>query len=298
MTQLSHFSRRLTHGAIAMLALLGASAVQASPWSAFNTPVAGTPQAVGGYSNGCVIGAEPLPLHGKGYELIRSQRMRYFGHPALIEFVQRLAQHSRQAGLPNFWVGDMAMPAGGRFSSGHASHQNGLDVDIWLRFSRTSLSEQEKQSPKAVSLVDFPRMQVKSALWQPEYTQLIKLAAQDPNVARIFVNPAIKQQLCVSTQGEDRSWLRKVRPWGGHDYHMHVRLDCPPGSQDCKPQSPPPPGDGCGDELLSWLQPPPSVNLPLMAPKPAPLPPPLPAACQSLLLSQHGTVKATARNNG
>ncbi|MDI5349402.1 penicillin-insensitive murein endopeptidase, partial [Salmonella enterica subsp. enterica serovar Kentucky] len=39
---------------------------------------------------------------------------------------------------------------------------------------------------------------------------LIKLAAQDNDVTRIFVNPAIKQQLCLDA-GSDRDWLRKVR---------------------------------------------------------------------------------------
>jgi penicillin-insensitive murein endopeptidase len=44
------------------------------------------------------------------------------------------------------------------------------------------------------------------SLWSPQISHLIKLAAED--VTRIFVNPAIKQQLCLDA-GNDRAWLRK-----------------------------------------------------------------------------------------
>ncbi len=64
---------------------------------------------------------------------------------------------------------------------------------------------------------------------------MIKLAAQDNDVTRIFVNPAIKQQLCLDA-GTDRDWLRKVRPWFQHRAHMHVRLRCPADSLECEDQ--------------------------------------------------------------
>lgn len=44
-------------------------------------------------------------------------------------------------------------------------------------------------------------------------------------------------------------WLRKVRPWWGHDSHMQVRRACPEGAAGCIPQEPPPAGDSCGAEL-------------------------------------------------
>ena len=68
---------------------------------------------------------------------------------------------------------------------------------------------------------------------EPQISQLIKLAAEDSEVTRIFVNPAIKQQLC-SDAGSDRQWLRKVRPRFQHRAHMHVRLRCPAGSLECE----------------------------------------------------------------
>ena len=72
-----------------------------------------------------------------------------------------------------------------------------------------------------------------------------------PEVDRIFVHPAIKQELCDQA-GRDRAWLSKVRPWWGQYYHFHVRLACPPGN-GCRSQSPAPQGDGCKAELDEWF---------------------------------------------
>ena len=87
--------------------------------------------------------------------------------------------------------------------------------------------------------------------WGQEQAMLVQLAAVDERVARIFVHPVIKEQLC-KREWTDRGWLRKVRPWWGHYYHFHVRLHCPDGDNNCKPQKAPPAGDGCGAELASW----------------------------------------------
>jgi penicillin-insensitive murein endopeptidase len=80
---------------------------------------------------------------------------------------------------------------------------------------------------------------------------VIRRAALDSRVERIFVAPGIKKKLCETMSG-DRTWLSKVRPYYGHNYHFHVRLSCPPGTP-CKKQSPPPSGDGCGADLDYWF---------------------------------------------
>lgn len=124
----------------------------------------------------------------------------------------------------------MGMPAGGRFSSGHASHQTGLDVDIWLRFGPMDDETARDPAGLATLMVDRDRKIVDERVWTPGQFNLIKLAAQDSRVNRIFVNPAIKVKLCNSEKA-DRDWLQKIRPWYGHDSHIHVRLSCP---QDAK----------------------------------------------------------------
>ncbi|MBL5829018.1 penicillin-insensitive murein endopeptidase [Serratia fonticola] len=257
--------------------IASSSALALTPWQKIDHPVSGTAQAVGGFANGCIIGAHPLPLNSPDYQVMRTDQRRYFGHPDLLAFIQRLSSQANQKALGTVLIGDMAMPAGGRFSSGHASHQSGLDVDIWLQLPRQRWSAQQLLKPQPIDLVSGDGKQVVDRQWQPQIESLIKMAAQDSEVTRIFVNPAIKQRLCQDA-GVDRAWLHKVRPWFGHRAHMHVRLRCPAGSLECLDQDAPPLGDGCGAELASWFKPhQPNAN-PVKKE-----PPPLPPTCQALL---------------
>ena len=47
--------------------------------------------------------------------------------------------------------------------------------------------------------------------------------------------------------------MAKVRPWYGHDDHIHVRLKCPADSPNCRAQPPVPGGDGCDKSLDHWF---------------------------------------------
>lgn len=269
--------KKLLLGALLTLACCqGATA--ATPWQKVTHPVAGEPQSIGAFSNGCIVGAMPLDLQSTDYQVMRPEQRRYFGHPQLVSFIERLSQQVHQQTGGTLLVGDMGMPAGGRFSSGHASHQTGLDVDIFLQLPKTRWTAAQLQRPQAIDLVRADGKGIKPAQWRPDVVQMIKTAAQDPDVTRIFVNPAIKQQLCIDA-GSDRDWLQKVRPWFAHRAHMHVRLRCPLNSTQCQEQQAIPPGDGCGAELQSWFLPPEPGQ---SSGKPA-TPPPLPALCQALL---------------
>lgn len=166
---------------------------------------------------------------------MRTDQRRYFGHPDLVMFIQRLSHQAQQRGLGTVLIGDMGMPAGGRFNGGHASHQTGLDVDIFLQLPKTRWSQAQLLRPQALDLVSRDGKHVVPSRWSSDIASLIKLAAQDNDVTRIFVNPAIKQQLCLDA-GSDRDWLRKVRPWFQHRAHMHVRLRCPADSLECEDQ--------------------------------------------------------------
>ncbi|EHM42140.1 peptidoglycan amidase MepA [Hafnia alvei ATCC 51873] len=257
---------------------MSAQAMALTPWQQITKPVPGVAQAIGGFANGCIVGANPLPLQADDYQVMRPDQHRYYGHPDLLAFINRLSSEVSQRQMGTLLIGDMAMPAGGRFSSGHASHQSGLDVDIWLQLPKQRWSQQQLLKPKPIDLVAVNGRNVIPALWSDDTGELIKLAAKDDEVTRIFVNPAIKQKLC-DTAGTDRDWLRKVRPWFAHRAHMHVRLRCPASSLECQDQTPPPAGDGCGAELASWFQPPPPGSKPS---KPS-APPPLYPSCQALL---------------
>jgi penicillin-insensitive murein endopeptidase len=217
-------------------------------------------RSIGSYAKGCLAGGAPLPVDGKTWQVMRLSRNRNWGHPALIEYLEDLANDAPKVGWNGLLVGDLAQPRGGPMTSGHASHQIGLDADIWLtEMPGRRLSSQEREEISAISMLIGP-MDVKGAdrrvdpkLWTDTHARLIRRAASDRRVARIFVNPTIKKALCDFEKGSDRSWLRKVRPWWGHHYHFHVRLSCPAGSVGCQDQNAPPPGDGCGSDLTYWL---------------------------------------------
>ncbi|KPZ73418.1 Penicillin-insensitive murein endopeptidase precursor [Shewanella sp. P1-14-1] len=240
---------------IILMLLMASLNVQArfNPWEHTKTPFEGPAAAIGEYANGCLSGAEALPLSGKGFQVIRPQRDRYYGHPNLVNFVQQYAVQLQGEGIEQILVGDMSMPRGGQFDYGHSSHQIGLDVDIWLRLTEKPLSKAELKSPRALTVVDNQEFAIDTAAWNPQHKLMIKVAAQDPQVARIFVNGAIKQQLCNERTQADDAWLNKVRPWWGHSAHMHVRLNCPKDNPDCKAQKPINPGHGCED-IAWWKQ--------------------------------------------
>lgn len=246
---------------VALIGATGVSPAVAAPgskedsaWSRVTSPAQGPARAIGGYSAGCVQGAVALPLDGPGFQVVRPSRHRHFGHPLLVDFVRRLGEQAAAAGLGVLLVGDLGQPRGGPAPSGHSSHQTGLDADIWFwapaRASRRVLpvAARERLSPRAV--VSLAR-KARTRHWSSRIARVLELAATDARVARIFVNPVIKRELCEAAGG-DRAWLRKLRPWWGHDAHFHVRLACPEDSAECEPQAALPAGDGC-DEIEWWL---------------------------------------------
>ena len=251
-------------------------------------PAALTPQAVGFYAKGCIAGAVALPINGSVWQVMRLSRNRNWGHPDLIALLERVAVKARKtAGWPGLLVGDMSQPRGGPMFTGHASHQIGLDADIWLTpMPNRQLSREEREETSAVMMVRQDRLDIDPNVWTPTHLPVIRAAAQEPQVERIFVNAAIKKALCREAKG-DRSWLSKVRPMYGHDYHFHIRMKCPPNSTNCEAQTPPNDGEGCSTgDLAYWF------SDAVLHPKPPPVPPKpkppltlanLPAECRQVL---------------
>ena len=215
-------------------------------------PFAGPAHAIGGYAEGCLEGGIELPITGPAWQVMRLSRNRNWGHPKLIAFLESFASRAKSV-WNGLLVGDMAQPRGGPMLTGHSSHQIGLDVDIWFKpMPDRVLSREEREFDSAVNMVAPDRLGIDTAVWTPARTALLHVAAEDPAGSRIFVNAAIKKQMCKEA-GLDHAWLAKVRPWFGHAEHFHVRLNCPPDSPECKPQPPAEPGDGCGHELDYWF---------------------------------------------
>ncbi len=234
----------LGFAATALLATAAVADGGGTVWSQAKGPAEGPALAIGGYSAGCVQGAKELPLAGVNYSVMKPERRRNFGHPALVAFVVQLGASLEERHLAPLGVGDLGQARGGPAPNGHASHQNGLDVDLWFSPGGPGATQQ----PMVDLLTQKP-----SAHYSERVPVLLELAAKDARVARIFVNAVIKRELCDKSTG-DRGWLAKLRPWHGHHEHFHVRLACPSGSSECQPQPPIAAGDGC-QELDWWLSP-------------------------------------------
>lgn len=209
--------------------------------------------AIGSYAKGCLAGASRLAPDGSNWQSMRLLRNRHWGHPVLLDFIARLADDAnRLDGWAGLLVGDMSQPRGGPMLTGHKSHQIGLDADIWLMPApNRKYSPKERETVNAISVRET-NYRLNRKTWSRKHARLLRRAASYPEVARIFVHPTIKRELCDWAKG-DRAWLRRIRAWRGHHYHFHVRLKCPDNNVGCKNQPEPPAGDGCGQELAWWF---------------------------------------------
>jgi penicillin-insensitive murein DD-endopeptidase len=218
-------------------------------------PSPGRALAIGYYPRGCLQGGVELPTTGRTWQVMRLSRNRNWGHPELVKFLERFAPLAAQAtGWKGILIGDMAQPRGGPLPFGHKSHQVGLDVDIWfMPMPDRVLSKQERENILGSNVVAADGKHVDDKTWSPADVAFIRTAAEQPEVERVLVNAAIKKELCRVESQDDRSWMSKVRPWYGHDDHIHVRLKCPADSPDCRAQPPVPGGDGCDKSLDHWF---------------------------------------------
>lgn len=256
-----------------------------------------SPTPVGSYAKGCLAGAEQLPETGPTWQAMRLSRNRNWGHPASVDFIKRLsAKAAAEPGWAGLYIGDISQPRGGPMISGHQSHQMGLDIDIWLLPPKTlSLTRVEREAISSNSVKTADQRNVNKN-WTPSHMAVLRAAAEDPAVDRIFLTAPAKIWMCNNATG-DRRWLQKVRPWWGHDAHFHVRLKCPKGSRSCETQTPTVSelsngGTGCDASLNWWVTealkppPPPDPNAPKRPKKRGPrdyVMADLPAQCNSVL---------------
>lgn len=257
-----------------------------------------SPQSHGGYAKGCLAGGKALPIDGPAWKAMRLSRNRNWAHPNLVALLERFATEMKtEDNWPGLLIGDLSQPRGGPMLTGHASHQVGLDADIWFRpMPDTPLPVEARETFEPLLLAPDKGTEVIAANWNDGFVKLVKRAATYPEVERIFLHPAIKKKLCTAA-GTDRAWLGKVRPMWLHNYHFHIRIGCPPGSPHCETQKAVTGEDGCGKEVDDWIalvsRPP---KPPVPGAKPVPPPPPkpeltvadLPAGCREVLSAEPG----------
>jgi penicillin-insensitive murein endopeptidase len=252
-------------------------------------PTLGKAMAIGYYPRGCLQGGVPLPVTGPTWQVMRVSRNRNWGHPSLVRFLEKFAPlAAKTTGWKGILIGDMAQPRGGPLPFGHMSHQIGLDVDVWfMPMPDHVLNKDERENTSAINVVADDWKHINPKTWTPQHLAFIKAAAAQPEVERVLVNAAIKQEMCRVEGSHHDAWMAKVRPWYGHHDHIHVRLECPEGSPNCRKQPPVPGDDGCAKKALDyWFSDkvlhPPKLTTPSKPPKALTLAD-LPPACKTVL---------------
>jgi len=166
---------------------------------------------VGSYAAGALVQGVRLPAEGRAFftwdpVLRRSPNRpwRRWGTDRLVRVVLTVAREFRAAHprAPRLAIGDLSRRHGGDFGPrfgyiGHASHQNGLDVDVY--YPRADRSE---RAPEGAQDID-------RALSQELVDRFVAAGAQV-----VFVGPN------TGLRGPPG----RVQPLVNHDNHLHVRL--------------------------------------------------------------------------
>lgn len=237
---------------------VSAETLAARLFASHDRPTSGPAQPIGTYARGCAAGNVELPQTGPTWQAMRLSRDRNWGNPVLVAYLEDLSKAVTAFGWKGLYIGDMGNPRGGPMISGHASHQMGLDADVWfLPPGRLDLTRKERESLSSISIRTDDQLSVNQN-WNDSYREVLKAAASDPRVDRIFVAAAIKLEMCKTATKADAKWLQHIRPEAGHQDHFHVRLKCPPGSALCQTQSPTVSdlskgGSGCDETLDYWV---------------------------------------------
>ena len=188
-------------------AAVRAVARRAEPPPRFGTPS----RAIGKPHRGRLEGGVQLPAAGADWvtwdpvrDVVPNRGERRWGTDRLVATVQRVLAEYRAAnpGAPRVLVGDLSRPRGGVFDQrygglGHASHQNGLDVDVY--YPRKDRREREA----------FRVAQVDRRLSQDLVDRFVAAAAQF-----VFVGYEVRPR---GPEGV-------VQSIPHHENHLHVRI--------------------------------------------------------------------------
>lgn len=165
-------------------------------------PTSTTPPSVGGGTSSPVN--TPLPREGDGF-YSHSHTSRQYGLAETIRALQTIGAKwfAAYPKGPSIGIGEISLKGGGDIS-GHASHEKGVDVDIWL------MRKDHRKEPTNYKNPEYSR---------PLTQELVNL---------IRVNTVLKVERIYFNDPQ----VQGVRPWAGHDNHLHVRF-CAPGDSSC-----------------------------------------------------------------
>jgi len=184
-------------------------------------------RVIGFYAKGCIAGADALPINGETWQVMRFVAQSQLGAPAMVALLKRLADKAhKEAGWPGILVGDMSQPRGGPMITGHAQPSSGPRSDIWLTpMPNRQLSRDEREKCR-VMMVRADRLDVDPSVWTPNHLTVIRAAAREPSVQRIFVNAAIRKR-CAAKPGATAAGSPRCARCTATTNHFHIRIKCP-----------------------------------------------------------------------
>lgn len=207
--------------------------------------------ARGRLENGSSLYTFQQRFFSKGFHVIRPERERYYGSVELLAVIKGMGEYTRSI-IPdyNLAVGDLSQKSGGKVGK-HASHQNGLDVDI-AYYSKNAADKDKLISMLSRSTTGSPV----SSWMESQQWKLFKYAVGTKYVDRIFIHPNLKSAICQEAirNGEIKSGqkdgviyetLRRLRPEKNHYNHFHMRVKCSSNQARCRQMADPPEGTGC-----------------------------------------------------
>lgn len=161
-------------------------------------------------SGGRLVNGVQLPSSGPGFSTwdpvlkrVPNRHWRRHGHDDVVRTLLKIIDNYRETfpDAPPLLIGDLSRPRGGDFgkrwgSLGHASHQNGLDIDVY--YPRTDGELRRATKPPQVN----PRI----AQWLVD-----QFVATKPQY--VFIGPSLNL----------KGPAGMVQPLVNHDDHLHIR---------------------------------------------------------------------------
>ncbi len=201
------------------------------------------PRSVGTPINGTLVNARPLPTSGRGFEVLTAHRGRGLGY-GTAELVDLVAEIGAALAAKDrtLLVGNLSAPEGGPIRHSR-SHQSGRDVDLAFCYKDKA---GEPQLPPDFVLLDNKAQaaHLGLALDAACTWEIVEAAMRfkPVSVQHVFVSAAVERRLIdharaakapKSTIDAAMRLLSQPRGTEGHDDHMHVRIACPPDSDEC-----------------------------------------------------------------
>ena len=160
----------------------GAAELAKNLFGAKKLPAAMPAKSYGFYSKGCFSGGVAIATDGPTWQAMRLSRNRRWGHPTMIKLIEKLSRDAAADGWPGLLLGDISQPRGGPMLTGHASHQIGLDADIWLDADARpqAFGQRAREHERGLDGQREDGLTVDDKLWTPAHARLLKRAASYP----------------------------------------------------------------------------------------------------------------------